>query len=190
MLDFDSKCVGQGAKSEKTQETYIMKLIFLWKHKQALWGRKKMVHDNRLSSFCSSYVVLNIEEISIYCLLLSWWYTLSSPPPQSAVGIEISKNCLIGDGKMKLTFLMGYVLAGIYFLGWEGWYESFCCSDDFLLGVGGVEPPTKFLKKQGVGLAGSQVRECVAGNKGLTFCCCFQIKNKLKSEIFNDKKRL
>ena len=112
MLDFDSKCVGQGAKSEKTQETYIMKLIFLWKHKQALWGRKKMVHDNRLSSFCSSYVVLNIEEISIYCLLLSRWCTLSSPPPVCRGKRNIKK--LLDWGWEDET----YLLDGVCF-GWD-----------------------------------------------------------------------
>lgn len=139
MLDFDSKCVGQGAKSEKTQETYIMKLIFLWKHKQALWGRKKMVHDNRLSSFCSSYVVLNIEEISIYCLLLSWWCTLSSPlPPKSAVGKEISKNCLIGDGKMKLTSWWGMFSLGYISLDERGDMKVFVAQMIFCWGLVGL----------------------------------------------------
>ena len=55
--------------------------------------------------------------------------------------------------------------------------------------------PTKFSKRQG--LTGPQFLEggCwEAGKKGVTFfrggVAIFRSKNKLKSEIFNDKKRL
>ena len=54
---------------------------------------------------------------------------------------------------------------------------------------GGVEPPTKFSKSGG--LTRPQLLEGVAGKEGVTFFmagCNFHIKNKLKSEIFNDKK--
>ena len=57
----------------------------------------------------------------------------------------------------------------------------------FLLGEG-VELPTKFSKR--VGLTGPQLLERVAGKKGGGGGCNLQIKNKLKSEIFNDKKSL
>ena len=58
----------------------------------------------------------------------------------------------------------------------------------FLLGGGGVEPPTKFSIRGGEGLTGSQFVEGVAGKReGVTFFrdggCSFY----LKSEIFNDK---
>ena len=139
-------------QSEKTQETYIMKLIFLWKHKQALWGRKKMVRDNRFLSFCSSCVILNIEEISIYCLLLSWWCTLSTPLPlQSAVGREISKNCLIGDGKMKLSFLWGMFWLGYISFGERGNMKVFVAQMIFCWGRWGWASYQIF-KKAGGGL--------------------------------------
>ena len=114
MLDFDNKCVGQGATVRKNPRNfYIMKLIFLWKHKQALWGRKKMVHDNRSSSFCSSCVVLNIEKISIYCLLLSWWCTLSSP--SSLLWEEkYQKIAWLGMGRWNLPSWWGKV-----YFGWD-----------------------------------------------------------------------
>ena len=142
MLDFDSKCVGQGAKSEKTQETYIMKLIFLWKHKQALWGRKKMVHDNRLSSFCSSYVVLNIEEISIYCLLLSWWCTLSSPllpPPPSLLWEEkYQKIAWLGMGRWNLPSWWGMFWLGYISLDERGDMKVFVAQMIFCWGLVGL----------------------------------------------------
>ena len=56
---------------------------------------------------------------------------------------------------------------------------------------GRVEPPTKFSKR--VGLTGPQLLEGVAGKEGGDFFqggCNFHIKNKLKSEIFNNKKSL
>ena len=57
-------------------------------------------------------------------------------------------------------------------------------------GGGGGEPSTKFSKR--VSLIGPQLfRGGFAGKEGVTFfqrgCNC-HIKNKLKSEIFNDKK--
>ena len=58
-------------------------------------------------------------------------------------------------------------------------------------GGGGVETPTKFSKRGG--LTGPQLLEGVAGKEGGDFFqggCNFHIKNKLKSEIFNDKKSL
>ena len=58
---------------------------------------------------------------------------------------------------------------------------------------GGVEPPIKFSKKGGGGLTGYQLLEGVAGKEGVIFFkwgCSFFIKNKLKFEIFNDKKGL
>ena len=56
-----------------------------------------------------------------------------------------------------------------------------------------VEPPIKFSKR--AALAGPQLLEGVAGKEGDNFfqgagSCNFHIKNKLKSEIFNDKKSL
>ena len=61
------------------------------------------------------------------------------------------------------------------------------------VGGGGVEPLTKF-SKTGAGLAGSQFLEGVAGKEGVTFLRggvqFLHKKNKLKSEIFNDKKSL
>ena len=57
-------------------------------------------------------------------------------------------------------------------------------------GGGGIEPPTKF-SKRGSGLTGFQLLEggCWerGGGRG---GCNFHKKNKLKSEIFNDKKSL
>ena len=55
----------------------------------------------------------------------------------------------------------------------------------------GVEPPTKFSERWG--LTGPQLLEGVTRKEGATFFrggCDFHIKNKLKSEIFNDKKSL
>ena len=52
-----------------------------------------------------------------------------------------------------------------------------------------VEPLTKFYKKEG--LTGPQLLEGVAGKEGVTLIrrgLQFSHKNKLKSEIFNDKK--
>ena len=57
---------------------------------------------------------------------------------------------------------------------------------------GRVEPPTRFSKKKGGGgwsLTGSQFDILIL--RGFIFFrrgCSFDIKNKLKSEIFNDKK--
>ena len=59
------------------------------------------------------------------------------------------------------------------------------------LSAGGVEPPTKYSKRGG--LTRPQLSEEVAGKEGDDFFqggCNFYIKNKLKSEIFNDKKSL
>ena len=59
----------------------------------------------------------------------------------------------------------------------------------FLLGVGEGEPPDKFSKREDVGLDRTLIFK-----RGMTFLreevggCCFYIKNKLKSEILNDKK--
>ena len=56
---------------------------------------------------------------------------------------------------------------------------------------GRVEPPTKFSKRGG--LTGPQLLEGVAGKEGGEFFqggLQFSHKNKLKSEIFNDKKSL
>ena len=56
---------------------------------------------------------------------------------------------------------------------------------------GRVEPPTKFSKRGG--LTGPQLLEGVAGKEGVTLIrrgLQFSHKNKLKSEIFNDKKSL
>ena len=57
------------------------------------------------------------------------------------------------------------------------------------MGGGRVEPPNKFSKRQG--LTGPQLLEGVAGKERVTFLrggCNFH-KNKLKSEIFNGKKK-
>ena len=58
-------------------------------------------------------------------------------------------------------------------------------------GWGGGEPPTKFSKRGG--LTGSQLLERGCWERGGEFfqrgCNC-HLKNKLKSEIFNDKKSL
>ena len=53
---------------------------------------------------------------------------------------------------------------------------------------GGVEPPTTFSKREG--LTGTQLLEGCWERGGDFFQggCNFHIKNKLKSEIFNDKK--
>ena len=69
---------------------------------------------------------------------------------------------------------------------------SFCWG-----GAGRIESPTKFSKRGGEGAGGSltgpQILEGIAGKEGSDFFqgggCKFQIKNKLKSEIFNDKKK-
>ena len=56
---------------------------------------------------------------------------------------------------------------------------------------GRVEPPTKFSKRGG--LTGPQLLEGGCWERGGDFFqggCNFHIKNKLKSEIFNDKKSL
>ena len=64
----------------------------------------------------------------------------------------------------------------------------------FLLGEGGVEPPTKF-SKRGVAWQGLDFQR-VCGKEGVTFFkgeergCNFYIKDKLTFEIFNDKKSL
>ena len=65
----------------------------------------------------------------------------------------------------------------------------------FPLSAGWVEPPTKFSKIGGGGgrggLTGLQLLEGVAGKDWVTCFrehCNFHLKNKLKSEIFNDKK--
>ena len=64
--------------------------------------------------------------------------------------------------------------------------SAFC----FLLGKeGGVEPPTRF-SKRGC-LTGPPLLVGVTGKDGSDFFqggCAFHIKNKLKSEIFDDKK--
>ena len=54
-----------------------------------------------------------------------------------------------------------------------------------------VEPPTKFSNRRWGGLTGPQLLEG-SGWKRVTVHggCSFHIKNKLKSEIFNDKKSL
>ena len=57
----------------------------------------------------------------------------------------------------------------------------------------GVEPPTKFSKREG--LTGPQLLEVGCWERGGDFFqggggCSFHIKNKLKSEIFKDKKSL
>ena len=53
-----------------------------------------------------------------------------------------------------------------------------------------IEPPTKFSKRGGS--TGPQLLEGVAGKDGgdrfRVGSCYFHIKNKLKSQIFNDKK--
>ena len=59
----------------------------------------------------------------------------------------------------------------------------------------GREPPTKFSKKGGGGGLDktSTVRGGLLEKMGVTFFregCNFHIKNKLRSEIFNDKKSL
>ena len=54
---------------------------------------------------------------------------------------------------------------------------------------GGVEPPTKFSKREC--LTGPPLLVGVTGKEGSDFFqgdCAFHIKNKLKSEIFDDKK--
>ena len=55
----------------------------------------------------------------------------------------------------------------------------------------GVAPPTKFPKKRGAGgvVTGSQFLErgCWEREGDFQGGCSFYIKNKLKSEIFNDK---
>ena len=51
----------------------------------------------------------------------------------------------------------------------------------------------KFRKGRGGGLTGLQLLKGVTGKEGSAFFhggCTFHIKNKLKSEIFNDQKRL
>ena len=57
-----------------------------------------------------------------------------------------------------------------------------------------VEPPTKFSKRGGRGLdRTSTFRGGLLGKRRITFFkggCNFYIKNKLKFEIFNDKKSL
>ena len=57
-------------------------------------------------------------------------------------------------------------------------------------GAGEVEPPTKFSKRRD--LIGPQLLEEVAGKEGVTFFRGLQLshKNKLISDIFNDKKSL
>ena len=76
------------------------------------------------------------------------------------------------------------------------------CQDDLLThsvhppplsAGGGVEPPTKFSKREG--LTGPQLLEVGCWERGGDFFqggggCSFHIKNKLKSEIFKDKKSL
>ena len=61
-----------------------------------------------------------------------------------------------------------------------------------LSAVGGVSwASNQIFKKEG--LTGPQVLEGAAGKEGMTFFsggCNFHIKNKLKSEIFKDKKGL
>ena len=57
--------------------------------------------------------------------------------------------------------------------------------------AGEFELPTKFSKR--VGLTGPQLLEGVAGKEGVTlirWVLQFSHKNKLKSEMFNDKKSL
>ena len=61
------------------------------------------------------------------------------------------------------------------------------CTPPFPLG--GTEPPTKFSKREG--LTGSKFLEGgLLGKRGWPFSggCNLYIKNKLRSEIFNDKK--
>ena len=80
-------------------------------------------------------------------------------------------------------------------LGSDDLYIVCTPSPPFLQGWGGgvgVEPPTKFSKKRGGDLTGSQLLEEGCWERGGDFFqgggCDFHIKNKLKSEIFNDKK--
>ena len=64
------------------------------------------------------------------------------------------------------------------------------CTPPFLQGGGG-KPPTKFSKRGG--LTGPTLLEGGCWERGGDFFqggCNFHIKNKLKSEIFNDKKSL
>ena len=60
------------------------------------------------------------------------------------------------------------------------------------MGRGGVEPLTKFSKKGGGGLDRTLVfRGVLVRKRGMAFLrrgCNFYVKNKLKFEIFNDKK--
>ena len=68
----------------------------------------------------------------------------------------------------------------------------------FLLGKGGVEHPTKFSKRWGLdgtsAFRGGYLRKggdiFHGGEGGGGRGCNFHIKNKLKSEMFNDKKGL
>ena len=57
---------------------------------------------------------------------------------------------------------------------------------------GGLNLQPNFLKEGGY-VTGPQLLEGIAGIEGVTFSggggCKFYIKNKLKSEIFNDKKK-
>ena len=67
--------------------------------------------------------------------------------------------------------------------------DSIVCTTPFLLGGW---TSNQIFKKGGAGLTGPQLLERVAGKEGWLFSwgwgCNFHIKNKLKSEIFNDKK--
>ena len=84
---------------------------------------------------------------------------------------------------------------------WSGtiypFYFCYCCQcffDLFCVIALGVEPPTKFSKKSGGGgFTGSQFLEGGCWERGgslLSGGCSFYIKNKIKSEIFNDGKSL
>ena len=62
-----------------------------------------------------------------------------------------------------------------------------------LMSTGGIEPPTKFSKREGLVLLGPQFLEApgLVGKKGGELFqggCNFYIKSKLKYEVFNDKK--
>ena len=60
-----------------------------------------------------------------------------------------------------------------------------------LLSAGGVEPPTKFSKGEGGRLDKTLTFRGSSWERGGTFfrgVCNFYIKNKVKSEIFNNKK--
>ena len=91
----------------------------------------------------------------------------------------LSKGCKPGNFESRNSLKLSFTIVCTPPFCWEGF-----------------EPPTKFSKRRD--LTGPQFLDRVCLERGVFLfrggrgggCCNFYIKNKVKSEIFNDKKSL